>query len=106
MLRPCRCPPDASTTPLPCLAHKSDYTAFAQLSKRSTTTRPCKCSTLRLPHLSLGHLFSQGCFWGVEHYFNKHFKGAILKSAVGYTGGAAENPKCATNPFCVCGLVA
>ena len=37
----------------------------------------------------------QGCFWGVEHYINKKFNGAILKSAVGYTGGEAQNPKCA-----------
>ncbi|KAK9838160.1 hypothetical protein WJX81_005294 [Elliptochloris bilobata] len=37
--------------------------------------------------------FAAGCFWGVEHYINKKFKGAILKSAVGYTGGDAANPK-------------
>ena len=36
---------------------------------------------------------SQGCFWGPENYFNKKFKGAILKSAVGYTGGSAPSPK-------------
>ena len=63
----------------------------------------------------------QGCFWGVENYFNKHFKDAILKSEVlskspavygapppsqslhlaegicaklqvGYTGGEIKNP--------------
>lgn len=34
----------------------------------------------------------QGCFWGVEHYFNKEFEGAIKASAVGYTGGEAETP--------------
>lgn len=27
-----------------------------------------------------------------EHYFNKKFKGAIVKSAVGYTGGKASAP--------------
>jgi hypothetical protein len=26
--------------------------------------------------------YTQGCFWGVENYFNKHFKDAILKSEV------------------------
>lgn len=31
----------------------------------------------------------------MEHYINKKFNGAILKSAVGYTGGEAQNPKCA-----------
>lgn len=34
----------------------------------------------------------QGCFWGVEHYFNKHFKEGILKSEVGYTGGDTKDP--------------
>lgn len=34
----------------------------------------------------------QGCFWGVEHYFNKHFKEGILKSEVGYTGGETKDP--------------
>lgn len=34
----------------------------------------------------------QGCFWGVEHYFNKHFKDAIIKSEVGYTGGEVKDP--------------
>ena len=38
---------------------------------------------------------AQGCFWGVEHYINKKFKNGIQKSAVGYTGGDAQNPKCA-----------
>jgi len=38
---------------------------------------------------------AQGCFWGVEHYINKKFKNGIVKSAVGYTGGDAQNPKCA-----------
>lgn len=34
----------------------------------------------------------QGCFWGVEHYFNKKFKSAIKSSQVGYSGGKIQNP--------------
>ena len=34
----------------------------------------------------------QGCFWGVENYFNKHFKQGLLSSEVGYCGGEAADP--------------
>ena len=36
--------------------------------------------------------FAAGCFWGVENYFLKQFKDAIKASAVGYTGGKADEP--------------
>jgi len=50
-----------------------------------------------IPNFSQGAIepeiatFAEGCFWGVEHIFLKHFppsqnKG-ILKTSVGYTGG-------------------
>ncbi|CDS13536.1 hypothetical protein LRAMOSA05712 [Lichtheimia ramosa] len=38
-------------------------------------------------------IFAAGCFWGVEHIFNKHFKQFGIKTRVGYTGGQLENPE-------------
>ena len=35
-------------------------------------------------------IFSSGCFWGTEYYFQKA-KG-VVSTAVGYTGGSVENP--------------
>ena len=34
----------------------------------------------------------KGCFWGVENYFNKHFKQGLISSEVGYCGGEAADP--------------
>ncbi|CAL5224500.1 g7196 [Coccomyxa viridis] len=36
--------------------------------------------------------FAAGCFWGVENYFNKHFKQGLLSSEVGYCGGESADP--------------
>ncbi|KAH3671106.1 hypothetical protein OGAPHI_000817 [Ogataea philodendri] len=33
-----------------------------------------------------------GCFWGVEHIYNKQFNGKILDTKVGYANGDLENP--------------
>ncbi|KDE02942.1 hypothetical protein MVLG_06539 [Microbotryum lychnidis-dioicae p1A1 Lamole] len=38
-------------------------------------------------------IFANGCFWGTEHMFRKHFIGQGLKDAkVGYIGGKTSNP--------------
>ena len=36
--------------------------------------------------------FANGCFWGTEHVFRRHFKERIDKIKVGYTGGTVPNP--------------
>ncbi|GAA5878746.1 hypothetical protein JCM3774_005055 [Rhodotorula dairenensis] len=36
--------------------------------------------------------FANGCFWGTEHMFRKHFKDRLIDAKVGYTGGNVETP--------------
>ncbi|KAI8357845.1 hypothetical protein EDC96DRAFT_243222 [Choanephora cucurbitarum] len=36
--------------------------------------------------------FAAGCFWGVEHIFNKYFKELGIVTRVGYMGGELEDP--------------
>ncbi|CAO3650470.1 unnamed protein product [Cunninghamella echinulata] len=36
--------------------------------------------------------FAAGCFWGVEHIYNKHFKEFGIQTKVGYIGGNIHNP--------------
>ncbi|KAI9263197.1 hypothetical protein BDA99DRAFT_547015 [Phascolomyces articulosus] len=36
--------------------------------------------------------FAGGCFWGIEHVFNKEFAKYDIKTKVGYTGGNTESP--------------
>lgn len=35
-------------------------------------------------------IFSSGCFWGTEFYFQK--ADGVISTTVGYTGGSTENP--------------
>lgn len=36
--------------------------------------------------------FAAGCFWGVEKWFKKSFDRGIIRTRVGYCGGATSNP--------------
>ncbi|KAG1452071.1 hypothetical protein G6F55_008874 [Rhizopus delemar] len=36
--------------------------------------------------------FAAGCFWGVEHIFNKHLKKDGITTRVGYIGGDLADP--------------
>ncbi|GAB5586798.1 tubulin-dependent ATPase kip3 [Umbelopsis nana] len=36
--------------------------------------------------------FAAGCFWGVEHCFNKHHRQHGINTRVGYCGGDTEHP--------------
>ncbi|KAG2185035.1 hypothetical protein INT43_000948 [Umbelopsis isabellina] len=36
--------------------------------------------------------FAAGCFWGVEHCFNKHHRKNGIACRVGYCGGVTTNP--------------
>ncbi|KAH8548806.1 hypothetical protein BGW37DRAFT_505132 [Umbelopsis sp. PMI_123] len=36
--------------------------------------------------------FAAGCFWGVQHCFNKHYHQLGIETKVGYSGGATEKP--------------
>ncbi|KAL8286402.1 hypothetical protein RQP46_004419 [Phenoliferia psychrophenolica] len=38
-------------------------------------------------------IFANGCFWGTEHMFRKHFDGkGLIDAKVGYIGGKTDNP--------------
>ncbi|BFZ55260.1 ornithine carbamoyltransferase [Savitreella phatthalungensis] len=38
-------------------------------------------------------IFANGCFWGTEQLFKKHFAGkGLLSAEVGYIGGKTDNP--------------
>lgn len=37
--------------------------------------------------------FTQGCFWGTEHIFRKHYaEKGLVDTEVGYIGGQSEHP--------------
>ncbi|ORZ35319.1 peptide methionine sulfoxide reductase MsrA [Catenaria anguillulae PL171] len=46
-----------------------------------------------MPCQALNHCVQPGCFWGVEHIYNKHYRTkGILSTSVGYAQGTSDNP--------------
>merc|ERR1712072_678541 len=70
----------------------STSAAASMLSYNGPTTDIAKSAQLAPEPAIETATFANGCFWGTEHVFSKHFKNKLKDIKVGYIGGSEDSP--------------